>query len=414
MLMTACSGKPVVRTGECEDDNAGLTLPAGFCARIYADDVGAARHLAVAPNGDVYVAIEDANTASAGTTRMRGRGGLFAFRDTSGDGRADLVRPLNHLGGHGIAMRGDTLWFSTSSTVYRYVTDARRFGAVGPAETIVEGMPTGGHSSRSLALGDSNALFVNVGSDSNVCDGEDPCAETAVRAAIWKLDASRPRQRLEDGIRYASGIRNAVGLVWNPDFHSLFATQHGRDELGRFRQYYAAGDNDVLPSEEFMRVARGDDFGWPYCYHDWRINKKVLAPEYGGDGARQERCANAARPLMGFPGHWAPDGLAFYNGTMFPPKYRHGAFIAFHGSWNRRRHDGYKVVFVPFAGAMPAGDYEIFADGFAGERKGPGSAQHRPVGVTVAPDGSLYITDDQRGRIYNIRFNGKDDSTGRR
>jgi glucose/arabinose dehydrogenase len=170
-----------------------------------------------------------------------------------------------------------------------------------------------------------------------------------------------------------------------------------------FPELYSVQHSDMLPSEEFMRVAEGADFGWPFCYHDWRRNRKVLNPEYGGDGATQGRCATVAHPIIGFPGHWAPNGLVFYQGAMFPARYREGAFIAFHGSFDRRTQDGYKVVFVPFEGAMPAGDYEIFADGFAGRKKSPGGALHRPVGLAVSPDGSLYITDDQRGRIYNVR-----------
>ncbi|MGQ0561637.1 MAG: PQQ-dependent sugar dehydrogenase [Gemmatimonadota bacterium] len=388
----SCGGEPVQQMVECDSGNSGLTLPEGFCARVFADQVGSARHIAVASNGDVYVALEG------------GDGGVLALRDTSGDGRADVLVKTSLEGGSGIALRGDSLYFSTPSAVLRFRIDSADFGALGRPDTIVRGMPAGGHSSRSLALGDSSGLFVSIGSAGNVCGGENPCRELSERAAIWKFTTSKKNQTLADGERYASGIRNAVGLTWNPAFRSLFATQHGRDQLGQFSELYSRRDADVLPSEEFMRVPAGVDFGWPYCYHDWRSNQKVLAPEYGGDGVKQERCASVARPLMGFPGHWGPNGLVFYDGAQFPERYRGGAFIAFHGSWNRRDQDGYNVVFVPFRGAMPAGDYEIFADGFAGGRKDPGNAEHRPVGLAVAPDGSLYISEDQRGRIYNVRF----------
>ncbi|HUP87811.1 MAG TPA: PQQ-dependent sugar dehydrogenase [Longimicrobiales bacterium] len=387
-LLLACAEKNAVRTGPCDSDNAGLKLPAGFCARVYADKVGAARHLAVAANGDVWVALQDA-------------GGIIVLRDRNGDGRADTTVKVFSEAGSGIALLGDTLWFSTPSTVYRFRIDPSRFGGLLDKTVIVHDMPTGGHSSRSLALGDSTILYANVGSDSNVCGGEDPCVELSTRASIWKFDRNTQNQTQFEGERFASGIRNAVGLVWNENLHSLFATQHGRDGL----------DDEDLPSEVFVRVTKGADYGWPYCYHDWRRNKNVLAPEYSGDGAKEGRCTSAAKPLMGFPGHWAPNGLIFYNGSMFPARYQGGAFIAFHGSWNRRHHDGYKVAFVPFNGAMPAGDYEIFADGFAGRRKSPSGARHRPVGMAVARDGSLYITDDQRGRIYNVRWNeSKNDS----
>lgn len=397
-----CDEAPGQPTGACDSDNAGLTLPEGFCARIFADEAGSARHIASLPNGDVYVALEDPD------------GGILALRDTTGDGRADVMIRTGGEGGSGIATDGESLYFSTPATVLRYRLNAANFGELGRPDTIVQGMPTGGHSSRSLALGDSGVLFVSIGSASNVCGGADPCPELITRAAIWKFDAHRTHQTLADGVRYASGIRNAVGMVWNPAFRSLFAMQHGRDRLERFEDLFPARIADMLPSEEFMRVAEGNDFGWPYCYHDWRTNRKLLAPEYGGNGGTQGRCGNVANPLMGFPGHWAPNGLTFYNGNMFPERYSNGAFIAFHGSWNRSRQDGYKVAFVPFRGSMPAGDYEIFADGFAGGTKSPRGAAHRPVGMSVAPDGSLYITDDQGGRIYNIRRHEEDDSTRRR
>lgn len=395
VMLVACGRReqPVGATGECDADNAGLELLEGFCARVFADDVGPARHIVAAPNGDVYVALEGGQN-----------GGILALRDTSGDGRADVTVHTRMAGGTGIALRGDMLYYSTAGEVVRFHIDAARFGVLGPPELMVSGMPEDGHVSRSLALDPAGNLYVGIGSDTNVCGGKDPCVELSMRAAIWKFATSKTGQTQADGTRYATGIRNPVGLAWHPAFNSLFATQHGRDGLRKFRELYSVQQADMLPSEEFMRVHEGADFGWPYCYHDWRRNRKVLAPEYGGDGAVLGRCASVAHPLIGFPGHWAPDGLVFYEGALFPERYREGAFIAFHGSFDRRRQDGYKVVFVPFAGAMPAGDYEIFADGFAGRQKSPGGAAHRPVGLAVSPDGSLYITDDQRGRIYNIRY----------
>jgi glucose/arabinose dehydrogenase len=382
----------VTRTGECDSDNAGLKLAEGFCARVFADNVGRARHLVAAPNGDVYVALENGEA-----------GGVLALRDTSGDGRADVTVHTRMPGGTGIALAGDTLYYSTAAEVLRFRIDATRFGDLGKPELVVFGMPEDGHVSRSLALDGKGNLYVGIGSDTNVCNAADPCVETSLRAAIWKFSTSKTGQTQADGTRYASGIRNAVGLAWHPTFNSLFATQHGRDGLRKYKELYSVQHADLLPSEEFMRVPEGADFGWPYCYHDWRRNRKILAPEYGGDGFELGRCASVAHPIIGFPGHWAPNGLVFYQGAMFPQRYREGAFIAFHGSFDRHTQDGYKVVFVPFEGAMPAGDYEIFADGFAGRKKSPGGALHRPVGLAVAPDGSLYISDDQGGRIYNVR-----------
>ena len=157
-----------------------------------------------------------------------------------------------------------------------------------------------------------------------------------------------------------------------------------------------------------MRLAQGDDYGWPYCYLDGRQNRLVLAPEYGGGGRQVGRCADKKAPLAHYPGHWAPNALVFYNGTQFPARYRGGAFIAFHGSWNRAPEPqaGYKVVFQPVADGRASGAYETFADGFAGGTVQPNEAEHRPTGLAVAPDGALFITDDAGGRIWRVVYQG--------
>ncbi len=153
-----------------------------------------------------------------------------------------------------------------------------------------------------------------------------------------------------------------------------------------------------------VRVDPGADYGWPYCYYDGLQNRYVLAPEYGGDGKRTERCTAATEPVAVYPAHWAPNGLLFYTGNGLPGRYRNGAFIAFHGSWNRIKQDGYNVVFQPMdQSGKPSGKFEIFADGFAGPDKSPEGAAHRPTGLAMGLDGALYISDDQGGRIYRIQ-----------
>ena len=156
-----------------------------------------------------------------------------------------------------------------------------------------------------------------------------------------------------------------------------------------------------------MHVKEGDNVGWPYVYYDQIQKKKILAPEYGGNG-KKTAGEDAIDPVMAFPGHMAPDGLLFYTGDMFPAKYKNGAFIAFHGSWNRNNQQkGYMVAFVPFENGKPKGDWEIFAQGFAGTDNIPsaGDAKHRPVGLAQGPDGSLYVSDDAHGTIYRIIYN---------
>jgi len=419
--VAACHSDAPAPSDRCDRGNGGITLPAGFCASVFADEVGVARHLVVTSTGDVYVALESGSRPSANTTHMRGekgRGGIMALRDTNSDGRADIKVRIGDTPGSGIALDSMSLYFSSVTSVFRYKLEPGRVEPTAAPDTIVTGFPdTGGHSSRSLALDGAGNLFVNIGSDTNACralgnsdnpQGLDHCPELEIRAGIWRFESRRLGQLHEVSQRYATGIRNAVGLVWNERAQALYATQHGRDGLRqRWPQLYSAAKGDDTPSEEVMRVEAGNDFGWPYCYHDRELNRRVLAPEYGGDARNPGRCANKTSPLLAFPGHWAPDGLMFYEGTQFPARYRNGAFIAFHGSWNRiGRQEGYRVVFVPFSGGSPSGTPETFADGFAGGRMNPGGARHRPVGVAEGPDGSLYISDDQRGRVWRIIYVG--------
>ena len=419
--IAACNRDAPPPSDKCDQGNGGITLPAGFCASVFADEIGVARHLVITGNGDVYVALENANQSSANSTHMRGdkgRGGIMALRDTNSDGRADLQLRIGDTGGSGMALDSTSLYFSSVTSVFRYRLEPGQLEPISGPDTIVTGFPdTGGHSSHSLALDGAGNLFVNVGSDTNACRGIgntesprglDPCGELEIRAGIWRYDPKQLFQVHDASHRYATGIRNAVGLVWNDAAHALFATQHGRDGLRqRWPKMFSAEKGDDTPSEEVMKVEAGNDFGWPYCYHDRELNRRVLAPEYGGDGRSAGRCASKTLPVLAFPGHWGPDGLMFYKGAQFPPRYRNGAFIAFHGSWNRvGRQEGYKVVFVPFSGGSATGAPETFADGFAGRRKNPGGARHRPVGIAEGPDGSLYISDDQNGRIWRVIYVG--------
>ena len=408
--------KPSAASPQCDEGNGGITLPPGFCASVLADEVGVARQLVVTPAGDVYVALEDARRSSANSTKVsgeNGRGGMIALRDTNADGRADIRLRINDASHSGMALRSPWLYSSSVATVLRYRLDSGSLAPIGAPDTVVTGFPdNGGHSSRSLAFDDAGNLFVNIGSDTNTCwsagQGLDPCPELDVRAGIWRFDATRLHQAYDVSQRYATGIRNAVGLAWSPDMHALYATQHGRDGLHQnYPRLYSNEKGNDTPSEELMKVSAGDDYGWPYCYHDRALRRRVLAPEYGGDGNKADRCADKKLPVLAFPGHWAPDALLFYQGTQFPSRYRNGIFIAFHGSWNRiGRQEGYKVVFVPYAKGIAADSTETFADGFAGRRKDPGGARYRPVGLAEGPDGSLYITDDQRGRIWRVIYTG--------
>jgi glucose/arabinose dehydrogenase len=281
-------------------------------------------------------------------------------------------------------------------------------------EVVVLGLPlTGGHTMHPFAITREGTLFVNSGSATNACQvedrklhspGKDPCDELPLRAGLWRYDARGNDQEFGPGGRYASGLRNTVALTIHPT-GSLYGVPHGRDQLHEnWPERFTAHQGSELPAETMYRIAAGADYGWPYCYFDPFQNRYVLAPEYGGDGRRTDRCADKPVPVAAFPAHWAPDAMLFYTGTRFPERYRNGAFIAFHGSWNRvPEQQGYNVAFVPMdAAGNPRGKLEVFADGFAGPYKDPERALHRPTGLALGPDGALYISDDQGGRVWRV------------
>jgi glucose/arabinose dehydrogenase len=395
---------------QCDPDDGGLTLTAGFCALVAHDGVGRARHIAVAPNGNVYVALREPS----------GGGAIVALRDTNGDGRLDEEARFGTVGGTGIAVHDGWLYFAPNAAVLRY----RLGGGLAPAgepEDVVTGFPQQrSHAAKTLTFDGAGALYVNVGGPSNACQvedrehgspGQDPCPELARQTGIWRFDVTRAPLTQHDGERYATGIRNAVAIDWNHANDALYVVQHGRDMLDVIApEHFDAQANAELPAEELQRVTRGVDFGHPYCYYDHRQGRRVLAPEYGGDGQEVGRCAQYAEPVAVYPAHFAPNDLLFYRGRQFPARYRDGAFVAFHGSWNRAplEQRGYKVTFRPFAEGRPAADFEVFADGFAGVDPipEPDAAEHRPMGLAHAPDGSLYVVDSVHGRIWRIVWRG--------
>jgi glucose/arabinose dehydrogenase len=238
-----------------------------------------------------------------------------------------------------------------------------------------------------------------------------PCPILDSAGGIWQFKADKPNQTYGTGVRYATGLRNVVGLDWNTATNSLFVMQHGRDQLhDLFPDLYDNKQSAELPAECMYEVHQGSDCGWPYIYYDQFQHKKILAPEFGGDG-KKTAGENAQDPVVAFPGHLAPNGLLFYTGNQFPEKYRNGAFVAFHGSWNRapEPQEGFYVAFVPFKDGKPSGNWEIFANGFAGgpELVASGRAKHRPCGLTQGPDGSIYVSDDSKGTIWKITYAGK-------
>ena len=405
---------------KADELNGGLYLPGGFEALVVTEGVGPSRHIAVNDNGDIYVKLRTAT----------GRNGNVALRDEDNDGKADIVErfgdyPNDGKFGTEMKINDGYLYFSSELVVYRQKLKKNKLIPEGKPEIIlVDPYPIRWHNAKSLAFDDEDNIYVTFSAPTNACEnwetkpntystkdvkGEYPCEQLDILGGIWKFNKNKLGQSLKDGKRYATGIRSVVGLTWNKLNNSLYGVNHGRDFLyNHAPQYYSEWENTILPAEEFMRIEDGDDYGWPYTYYDHFKNKRMLAPEYGGDGKKISD--NYTKPIMGLPAHWAPNDLLFYTGDQFPNRYKNGAFIAFHGSTNRVPYPqaGYVVGFIPFKEGFPSGKLEIFADGFAGKSilVDMEDANYRPMGLAQGPDGSLYISESKKGKIWRVFFSG--------
>jgi glucose/arabinose dehydrogenase/mono/diheme cytochrome c family protein len=420
--------QPGVADRACQNDDSGLSLPAGFCATVFADGIGHARDMVVGPQGVVYV-----NTWSGryyGNVAPHEGGFLVALQDKSSAGKADVIERFGETaqsggaGGSGIAMYKGAIYAEINDRIVRYSLTGGSITPKTAGVTIVSGLPlTGDHPMHPFIIDLQGNLFVDVASPSNACQeknripgspGKDPCPELETRGGVWLYDANKTNQTFAPAERFATGIRNAEGMAFDAAGR-LFVTQHGRDQLhANWPDLYRPDQEATLPAEQVMLLEKGGDYGWPECYYDPFVNKLVLAPEYGGDGKKVGVCANKIAPVAVFPAHWAPNGMVHYDQKQFPPRYRNGVFIAFHGSWDRAPYPqgGYNVVFQPLSSGQASGQCEIFADGFAGAVKSPQGAQHRPSGLAASPDGALYVSDDVGGRIYRIVYRGGTEAGG--
>ena len=412
-----------MKSPSCPNDDTGLTLPLGFCATVFADGIGHARHLVVSPSGLVYV-----NTWSGtyyGHDVPHPGGFLVALQDKNGAGKADVVERFGETaqsgggGGTGIGLYQGWIYAEINDRIVRYALLAGSMLPRGASETIVSGLPLGGdHPMHPFIIDSKGSMYVDVATATNACQvknrqpespGVNPCTELETRGGVWRYDANKTNQKFSPAARYATGIRNAEGFTFDSSGR-LFVTQHGRDQLhANWPKLYKPSEEANLPAEELLILKPGGDYGWPECYYDGVQQKLVLAPEYGGDGGKQVGvCANKIAPVVSLPAHWAPNAMVRYDKQQFPARYGNGVFIAFHGSWDRAPYaqGGYNVVFQPLQGDRASGNCEVFADGFAGRDESPAGAVHRPSGLAVGPDGALYVSDDIKGRIYRIAYKG--------
>ncbi len=423
-IAIAQSPKAQTAAQSCPGGEAGITLPEGFCATIFADNVGHSRHMVVTADGTLYV-----NTWSGRYYRNAPPGPtgpmLIALRDNDGDGKAEAIERFGPTltegngGGTGIALYRNGLYAEANDRIVRYaLTPGKMVPAAAPTIIVTELPMTGDHPMHPIAIDKAGGLFINSGSASNTCEKENrkpgstgnaPCVEQETRAGIWRYDADKTGQKFSPAARYVTGIRNTGGISFDAAGR-MYAVQHGRDQLSQnWPALYTTDQGVHLPAEVMVSPTKGADFGWPMCYYDGFQNKLVLAPEYGGDGGKAVGiCASKKPPVAAFPAHWAPNDMLIYGGKQFPGGYRGGAFIAFHGSWNRAPapQEGYQIVFQPLANGHASGKYIRFADGFAGAFKEPGRATFRPAGLAMGPDGALYIADDVRGRIWRVTYHG--------
>ena len=328
-----------------------LYVPTGFTVTVFAAGHDGVRSLALGPGGAVFATLPDG-------------GRIVRLVDSNGDGVADSERTV--LSGldypFGLAFRGDTMYFAEETAVKRLDP-----GAATPV-TLVSDLPGGGHITRTIVFGPDNALYLAVGSSCNLCD--DPLPRAAVTR--YHLDGTGPHT-------FATGLRNSVGLAFHPTTGELWANNNDRDNLG-----------DDVPPERLNILKDGKWYGWPQCYLPGRPN-----PEYAGFD-----CSGVEPPALTVQAHSAPLGLAFYTGTQFPTEYQGDAFMTYHGSWNRSVPTGAKVVRVRVQNGRPVS----VEDFVAGWQLPDGSRWGRPVGLVVAADGALLISDDSGGRIWRVSY----------
>ena len=346
---------------------AKLYAPPGFHIELWATGFDEPRNMVLSPNNDVFVADMSGDK-------------IHVLRDTNGDGKPDKRSVFHEANApFGLAFRGNALYAGNTDAIVRFDYKPGQLTATGDPVPIAS-LPSGGHATRNVIFNrDGSKMYVAVGSQSNVSD------ETSepLRAAITEFNPDGRGART-----FASGLRNPIGLAWNPMNGTLWTTVNERDGLGE----------DLVP-DYITEVKAGAFYGWPFSYLGKNVDPRR-------QGEHPELVARAIVPSLLIESHSAPITMAFYTGKMFPERYRNGAFVALHGSWNRARRTGYKIIHVPFKNGQPSGGYDDFIVGWS---PSPDSDDvwGRPAGLLVLPDGSLLIADDGGNVIWRVTYDGK-------
>jgi glucose/arabinose dehydrogenase len=414
VLSLACAA-PVL----AQDAPDGLKLLPGFHAEVVTTGITGLRHLAVRDDHTLYATVR-------GGARGAPSPGVIALH-LGADHKVDKTDHFGSIsGGTGIRIHGDWLYASSTAQVVRFPLKKGEEVPSGAPEVIVTGMPTNGFSNRILAFDGTGALYVSVGGSGNICvdnppkgqkpKGLHPCPGVTGRGGVWKFSASKPNQKFpDDGKQIATGLRDSVSMDYRHG-DAVYLFMHDRaDTHTTWPELFSEQDENNL-AEELHRFAGKDvvNMGWPYTYYDSARKARFMAPEYGGDGKVSPPPGIYDTPMFTFSrSHSAPLDLLFYYGRQFPASYRGGAFVVRHGGTGpdvAEGHNGYDVVFIPFTGNGKGGAPVTFIDGFAGTTpasKNVSKAAYRPGGIAMAPDGSLYVSDTQKGRIWHVWYAGK-------